>query len=204
MKTALLFLSLLFVASVRICPASEPNAIRDKVAHNTTIQGFPCARGVVWFYPDGALDECTLSAPAAIGDLRVPRHSVVELWPDGGARFVMLPHTAVLGSYRVRGGTLHGLSRGAATAFYRTGELQSFYLPANQTIQGVPCGGGAWNTYTDPSGGETRVELYPNGKIESCKLSRDFSGFRSDQRIVFPHLTLSATTVAADNIRAAQ
>lgn len=194
-----LLLCALFALTVTVCSASEPNAVRNKISHDSTIQGFPCARGAAWFYPDGSLNQCTLSRPAAIGDLRVPRGSVVEFWPSGTAHLLMLPHAGLLAGYRVRGGTRFGLSRGATTAFYRSGELRSFYLVGNQTIQGVPCRGGSWNTLTDPTGSETEVELYPDGKIQSCKLSQNFSGFHAGERIVIPHLTsvAAATTTAA-------
>ncbi|MFP5228231.1 MAG: hypothetical protein ACLGXA_11450 [Acidobacteriota bacterium] len=195
MKRLIGLLCLLLVTGVSLCRASEPNAIRNKVARNTTIQGYPCARGAAWFYPDGALDQCTLSRAAAVGDLRVPRGSVIELWADGGVRYVMLPRAMALAGFRVRGGSQHALSRGVTTAFYRNGELHSFYLVRNQVIAGVPCRGGAWNTFTDPLGGENLVELYPNGKLESCALSRDFGGFRSGERIHIPQLNFSAALV---------
>lgn len=204
MKYASVVLALLVIASCRICSAAEPNAIHDKVARNTTVQGFPCAKGDVWFYPDGSLDECTLSSAAAIGDLRIPRGSIIEMWPGGGARLVMLPRPANLAGYRVRGGTRPGLSRGATTAFYKTGELRSFYLTGKQTIQGVPCSGGPWNTLTDPTGSGNLVELYPDGKIESCKLSHDFAGFHGGERIVLPRLNVAFATVAANSAGAAQ
>jgi hypothetical protein len=192
MKIGLL-VSLLFSLCAGVCSASEPNALRNKVARDTTIQGYPCAKGEAWFYPDGSLNQCTLSRPAAIGgDLSVPRGSVIELWPDGAAHYLMLQHPTVLAGYRVRGGTRVGFSRGATTAFYSTGELRSFYLVSSQTIQGIPCRGGVWNTYTDPTGGASMVEFYRDGKLESCKLSRGFAGFDAGQRITLPHLTVAS------------
>lgn len=192
MKSVLL-ICLFFSLCTGVCTASEPNALRYQIPHDTTIQGYPCSRGEAWFYPDGSLNQCTLSRPAAIGsDLRVPRGAVIELWPSGAAHYLMLQHPGVLAGYRVRGSTRHGLSRGATTSFYRTGELRSFYLVSTQTIQGIPCRGGAWDTLTDPTGGENMVEFYRDGKLESCKLSRDFSGFRAGQRIVLPRLTIAA------------
>jgi hypothetical protein len=196
MRRPFLLLCLLFVATVSVCAGSEPNAIPTKLAHDTTLQGFSCARGPAWFYPDGALNQCTLSKSAEIGDLRIPRGSIVELWPDGGARYVMLPHAVVLAGYRLRGGTRLALAHGATTAFYQTGALHSFYLNGNQSIQGVPCSGGAWNTFSDPTGSENRVDLYQDGKLESCRLSRGMLGFRGGQRIVMPRITV--TTAAVD------
>jgi hypothetical protein len=186
-------LFVLFALCASVCTASEPNAIRDQILRNTTIQGYPCAKGEAWFYPDGTLNQCTLSRPAALGDLQVPRGSLVEFWPNGAAHYLMLQHSTVLAGHKVRGGTARGTqARGATTSFYSTGELRSFYLIRNESVQGIPCGGGSWNTFTDPGGSNTMVELYRDGKIESCKLSHDFAGFRVGQRINMPHLTLAA------------
>src|SRR5579863_9840141 len=110
----LLLLCLSLPLCVSVCTASEPNALRNKITRDTTVQGYPCARGEAWFFPDGSLNQCNLSRPAAIGsDLRVPRGAVIELWPDGPAHFLLLHHSAILSGYRVRGGTQHGLARGA-------------------------------------------------------------------------------------------
>jgi len=184
MKKALLLFCFVLAGGLAVSGASEPNAIRDKLGRDTTLQSFPCARGDVWFYPDGALDQCTLSRSATVGDLRIPRGSVIELWPDGGARYLVLRRAGLLAGYRVRGGTRLALVRGATTAFYRTGELRSFYLMENQAIQGVPCRGGAWNTFADPNGSENQVELYPKGSLESCTLSRGYDNFPGGRRVV--------------------
>ena len=188
MKNGRLLVCLLFALRVGVCGASEPNALHNKITHDTTVQGYACARGDAWFYPDGSLNECRLAQPTAVGDLRIPRGSIIDVWPDGAARYLMLPRATLLAGYRVRGGNRMGISRGAITAFYRSGELRSIYLVRNQAIQGVPCRGGFWNTLNDPIGAENVVEFYNDGKLESCRLARDFSGFRSGERIVLPHL----------------
>jgi hypothetical protein len=191
MKYALL-LCVPFLLCAAISSASEPNALRNRILRDTTIQGYPCAKGDAWFYPDGSLNQCTLSRSAALGDLPVPRGSVVEFWPNGAAHYLMLQRPAPLAGYKIRGGTRLGLSRGATTSFYSTGELHSFYLASSENVQGVPCRGGSWNTFTDLEGGENLVEFYRDGKLESCKLGRDYAGFRAGQRITLPHLTLAS------------
>ena len=201
MKSLALLSCVVFLLSVDVCSASEPNALHDKILHDTTIQGFVCARGEAWFYPDGALNQCTLARPSAVGDLRVPRGAVVEFWPNGTAHYLMVPRATVLAGYHVRGGSHLGLSRGATTTFYRTGELRSIYLVSSQRIQGVPCRGGGWNTFSDPLGGENDVEFYRDGKLRSCRLTRDYLAFRSGQRVVLPHL---AATAAINRFGAAQ
>jgi hypothetical protein len=111
MKYALL-LCVPFLLCAAISSASEPNALRNRILRDTTIQGYPCARGDAWFYPDGSLNQCTLSRSAALGDLPVPRGSVVEFWPNGAAHYLMLQRPAPLAGYKIRGGTRLGLSRG--------------------------------------------------------------------------------------------
>lgn len=194
MKCFVLLFCILFPFAI-VCSASEPNAVHNKLLRNTTIQGFACARGDAWFYPDGSLNQCTLSHASTLSDIRVPRGAVVELWASGATHYLMLPHKSVLAGYRVRGGSHLGLSRGATTTFYPTGELRSIYLVASQTVQGVPCHGGGWNTFTDPGGTENNVEFYHDGKLRSCRLSRDYAGFRSGERIVIPHLTPASASV---------
>lgn len=179
-------LYILFLLCIGTSSAAEPNALREHIRHDTMIQGYPCARGEAWFYPDGTLNQCTLSRSAALGDLRVPGGALVEFWPNGEAHYLLLQRPALLDGYIVRGGTRLGLSRGATTSFYNTGELRSFYLVRNQLVQGVPCGGGPWNTYADPDGSKNIVEFYRDGKLESCRLSLDFLGFRAGARIALP------------------
>jgi hypothetical protein len=192
MRNKLFLVCLLLVALVGTCSAAEPNALHGKIHHDTTIQGFPCAHGDAWFYPDGSLNQCTLSRPVTLGDLRIPGHSVIELWPNGTAHYLMLSHAAALDGYRVRGADRLGLSRGATTAFYRTGELHSLFLVSSHIIQGVPCCGGAWNTFADPTGNANMVEFYKDGTLQSCKLSRSYLSFRAGERIALPHLTTAA------------
>jgi hypothetical protein len=199
MKQALLLFCLFIVSSINICTAAEPNAVRDKFARDTTVQGHPCARGEAWFYPDGALDQCKLSRPTNLGDLRIPRGSIIELWPGGAAHYVTLSRQTVLAGYNVRGASHLGL-RGTTTSFYRNGELRSIYLVKNQTVQGVPCRGGSWNTFTDPSGNANLVQFYPDGKLESCKLARTYGGLRAGQRVALPEL-ISASTPAPEVVK---
>jgi hypothetical protein len=195
MKQALLLFCLFSFFSISVCTAAEPNAVRDKFVHDTTVQGHPCARGEAWFYPNGALNQCQLSRPAILGDLRIPRGSIIELWPSGAAHHITLSRQTVVAGYTVRGASHLGF-RGATTSFYRNGELRSIYLVKNQTVQGVPCRGGSWNTFTDPYGDATLVEFYPDGKFESCKLARNYGGLKAGQRLELPFIT-TATAAAA-------
>ncbi len=193
---------LFFVSSASVATASEPNAVHTRLPRQTTIQGYPCDRGDAWFYPDGSLNQCTLARPSTLGDFRVPRGSVIEFWPEGATHHLTLSRDAVFAGYRLRGAKHFGRSRASTADFYRNGELRSFYLVRSQTVQGVPCRGGSWNTLTDPDGAGNLVVFYDDGKLESCKLTRDYSGLRAGQRIILPHLTPAAET--AKSLPAAQ
>ena len=161
MKTALVPVCLAFVVAVSACCASEPNAIRNELGRDTTIQGVPCAKGEAWFYPDGALDQCTLSRSATIGDVVAPQRSIIELWPNGAAHYLRIPHTAMVAGYRVMGSPRVGFSSAMVTTFYRDGKLRSVYLVGDQTIQGVPCHGGSeWNLLAEPGSDDNSVEFF--------------------------------------------
>jgi hypothetical protein len=187
MKTALLSALVLFTVLESVSTASEPNALRARIPRDTIIQGFPCAKGDAWFYPDGSLNQCTLSRTTVLGDLQVPRRSVIELWPNGATRHLTLPHNGVISGYRVRGGALlRGSSQDDVTAFYPSGRLRSIVLVGDQTIHGVPCGSGASTLFSDSVDGGNHVEFYEDGQLQSCKLTRDFAGQKPGQRLVLP------------------
>ena len=76
-----------------------------------------------------------------------------------------------------------GPAEGAITAFYASGKLHSFYLVNDQTVQGVPCRGGEWGIFTDTINGGNHVALYEDGRLQSCKLTRDFGGQKRGRRI---------------------
>jgi hypothetical protein len=184
MKTALLSALVLFTVLESVSIASEPNALHNKLPHDTVIQGYPCAKGDAWFYPDGSLDQCILSRTTVLGDLQVPRRSVIELWPDGATRHVTLPHSAVISGYRVRGVFLRGTSEDDVTAFYPSGKLRSIVLADAQTIQGVPCGADAATLFSDSNDDGNRVDFYEDGRLQSCSLTRDYGGQKSAQRLM--------------------
>jgi hypothetical protein len=193
MKPALLAVSLVFAVAVSVCSASEPNAIRNKLEHDKTIQGVPCAKGDAWFYPDGALNQCALSRNATIGDILAPHHSVIELWPTGAPHLLRISHNATVGGYRVMGSPRTGFPADVVTTFYPSGKLRSIYLVSDQTIQGVPCrGGGAWKLLAESASDNNSIEFFNNGRLEACRLARDYAGHTRGQRLFLPYLTAAA------------
>ncbi len=178
------FLICVFLATASL--ASEPNALRNKVPQDTVIQGFPCARGYAWFYPDGSLNECTVARPITFANDRVPRGSVIQLWPNGAARYLTLPHAALIAGYHVTSGNPPGSPKGAATAFYPSGKLRSFYLFNDQTIQGVPCRGSQGSFLSASAANAYRVDFYEDGKLQSCQLTQNYQGQKAGQGIMLP------------------
>lgn len=164
--------------------AAGPSQVtRKSLPGDTVIQNYPCAKGYAWFYGDGALNRCTLSRDATFGEAKILRGSIIELWPDGTTHYAMLAHDAVVAGYEVMGGSLLGPGEGAMTGFYPSGKLRTIYLVSDQTIQGVPCRGGEWGIFTDFMNGGNFVEFYEDGRLQSCKLVRDFGDRKRGQRI---------------------
>lgn len=189
MKAVRPLASALILITLAAAPAPAQTAnklIRHHLDQNTTLQGYPCARGYVWTFRNGRLDQCAVSRDITFGQLAIPAGSIVVLRSDGAPHHVFLAHDAWIGPWHIRGGSFLGPGEGAITGLYPTGQLRSFYLVADQTIQGVPCRGGEWGIVTDPINGGNFVLLYPSGKLHSCKLTADYQGTPSGHRITLP------------------
>lgn len=145
---------------------------RKHLDQPTVIQGYPCAKDYAWFFPDGRLNRCTVSREFDFGEAHIPEGSIVELFPNGGLRYVMMKGNTVVSGIRCAGGGPLGAAEGAVTELYPSGKLKSCYLPEDQLVQGVPCAsGGFWKAI---AGHDQAVQFYENGKLKSCRLSRDF------------------------------
>lgn len=193
MKTRYLPLCLFFAVVVSVCGASEPNAIHNKLRRDAEIQGIPCFRGDAWFYPNGALNQCVLSRPAALGDILAPRRSIVELWPNGAPHFVALRRNTVVNGVRVMGSSRTRSSSAVVTTFYPSGKLRSVYLPGDQAVQGVPChGGGSWISIAGPNREGNSVEFFDDGTLHSCRLAHAYGGYNSGQRFFAAHVSTTA------------
>lgn len=163
--------------------AFDVNPHREKLPQDAIVQGYPCARGYAFLFPNGSLNQCTVSRDTSFGAIQIPRGSVIVLRPDGKPHHVFLAHDAWVAGYHAMGGGLLGASEGAITSIYPSGHLRSLYLVADTVIQGVPCRGGQWGILTDPVNGGNFVEFYQNGKLRACKLTQDFQGTPKGHRI---------------------
>jgi antitoxin component YwqK of YwqJK toxin-antitoxin module len=75
---------------------------------------------------------------------------------------------------------LLGTSEGSVVAFYPSGKLKQCYLAGDQVVQGVPCMSGGF--FGDGRGGGAMFN--ENGKLKSCKLTKDFGAQHKGDRFV--------------------
>ena len=173
MKT---LLSLAAVIGASLLTAAAPETQRKHLDQPAVIQGYPCATGYAWFFPDGHLNRCTVSREVDFGGAQIPEGSIIELFSNGDLRYVMMKHDVLLSGVRCSGGGPLGPAEGSVTVLYPSGKLKLCYLVGDQVVQGVPCArGGFWKAV---SGHEQAVEFYENGKLKSCLLSQDFGSHK--------------------------
>jgi hypothetical protein len=181
MKTAVVFVIFVFAIATTVIglPSSSAaqapkEAYRQTLAQPTEIQGYPCAKGYGWFYPDGKLQKCTVTRDIPFGEITIPAGSWITLAQDGKPRGVQMPHDAPVLGLTCQGGSFLGPSEGSVVALYPNGKLHVCYLAHDQPVQGVPCGhGGFWASLKGPDPG---VLFTPDGRLKQCRLSADYQG----------------------------
>jgi hypothetical protein len=155
--------------------AATTGIYRKTLDKPTAIQGYPCAKGYAWFYPDGKLESCAVSQETQFGEALLPRGSIISLGRDGRPEDAMMQHDAVVAGVKCSGGNwLLGPSEGAVTAFFPSGKLKLCFLPEDKAVQGVPCARGTF--WTAIAGHDEPVEFYEDGRLRSCGLAEDFGG----------------------------
>lgn len=168
--------SLALVLTFALCAAPSHPSHRRVLHQDTVVQGYPCSQGYAWFYADGHLQSCFVSADTAYGQIRAPQSSVIHLLPDGRPDYVMLQHNTIIAGLHCAGGGVLGPAEGSMTGLYPNGSFKYCFLAQDQFVQGVPCAsGGFWKALHSR---EATVELNENGKLKSCLLSGDFGGLR--------------------------
>jgi hypothetical protein len=148
--------------------------VRKKLDKPAEIQGYPCAKGIAWFFPDGKLNRCEISRPIHIGDTKIPTGSLIALRTDGKLDYVQLSDDTHIAGIICRGGSWQGPAGGSATEFYLSGKLKQCFLAGSQEVQGVPCMNGG--LIGDGQG--HAAQFSEDGKLQSCKLTKDFRGWR--------------------------
>jgi hypothetical protein len=174
MKMTILFAVLLcslICAATALC---QSQSVRKKLDKPMEIQGYPCAKGTAWFFPDGKLNRCEISRPIDIGDAKIPTGSLIALGTGGKLDYVQLRDDTQIAGIICRGGSWQGPAGGSATKFYLSGKLKQCFLAGSQEVQGVPCMNGG--LIGDRQG--HAAQFSEDGKLQSCKLTKDFRGWR--------------------------
>lgn len=171
----------LLLLSAGLAGAAADRAERRTLDHPAEFQGYTCAASYAWFYADGRLERCTLSAELAIGEAHVPAGSIIVLDASGGLKYVQLVRDTKLSGVVCRGGGALGTAEGSTTLLYADGRPELCWLAGDQVVQGVPCkdAGGFLATLLRYGGEGAR--FHPTGKLKSCKLSRDFDGLHKGE-----------------------
>ena len=170
-------LTIVACATLGLTGACLGQDYRRDSASSQAIQGYFCAPGPVWFYAGGHLRSCKVVNETSFGEIRVPAGSRITLTPDGAPMFVFLAHDAQVGSHVCRGGG----SESYSTALYSSGKLKECWLAGDQVVQGVPCTGASF--LADVIGGSVGVIFHENGKLRTCKLSKDFRSLKRGDHI---------------------
>lgn len=160
--------------------ATDPQTHRKTLGQPAEIQGYPCAKGYVWFFADEKLANCTVSRVIAFGEATIPAGSWITLLPDGRPRFAQMKQNTKVAGVVCMGGSWLGSAEGAMVAFYPSGRLEQCFLAGDQTVQGVPCMNGG--ILGDGIG--NGAMFHESGKLKSCKLARDYGPQHKGERFV--------------------
>jgi hypothetical protein len=133
------------------------------IKEDTVIAGRPCKQGWVHLRSNGIPVGFTASRDMALARLTIPAGTWVFQDAGGTVTVCAFPRDTEVQGHLCKGGW--GGSEGVQAAFYPDGALKQYFLAADTVIDGVPCKAGAFNE---------SVELYANGRIRACALSRDF------------------------------
>ncbi len=127
---------------------------------DTVIQGYPCKKGWVHFYPDWSLKRFFLNESMTINDNFIPYKTWVKLNEEGQIILCTFPHDTLIRGHLCQG---TGGTKGTQTSFYPDGKLRGFYPPKAVVIEGIPCKKTPF----------FNVHLHKNGRLEYCKLAED-------------------------------
>jgi len=174
-------LTLLFCSLTSLLFAGASPTVHRKSLHGPTeIQGYPCAKGIAWFFDDGHLNRCTVTREIPFGEARIPAGTYIALNPDGTPNFIQMSHDAPILGMTCQGGSWLGPGEAGVVAFYPSGKLKVCYLAGNQTVQGVPCAAGG--LLASLHGVDPGVLFDESGKLRGCKLAKDYGMWKRGER----------------------
>jgi len=178
MRTSMYFACLLCGLTCLGWAGAQPEVHRKTLQAPTEIQGYPCAKGIAWFFNDGRLSRCVVTREIPFGEARIPAGTYIALNPDGTPAFIQMNHNAPILGITCMGGSWLGPGEGAMVGFYSSGKLKQCYLAGDQVVQGVPCMSGGF--FADGRG--SGAMFYENGKLKSCKLTKDYGAWHKGDR----------------------
>jgi len=125
---------------------------------DTVIDGWPCKKDFIVFYPDWRLDELELSQDYERNGVFMPEGTWV--FPDarGNPGTCMFPRDMEIQGYMCRGS--RGGKSGFMTRFYSTGKLMLFWSREPVEVDGVVCKDSLF----------TGISLHESGRLQECIL----------------------------------
>ena len=128
------------------------------LAEDTVIDGWPCKKDFIVFYPDWRLDELQLSRDYERNGIFMPEGTRVFPNAAGGPGTCMFPRDMEIQGYLVRGTGINGFM----TRFYRTGRLMLFWSREPVEVEGVVCTDSLFKG----------IYLHDNGRLRECTLDK--------------------------------
>jgi hypothetical protein len=122
----------------------------------TVINGYPCSADWLHMEKDGKLLLFKLAEAKEIHQVAFPKDTWVQF--NDGNLVVVFPADTVIQGFFCRGG---GGVKGVQTAFYKNGNLKSFYSNKNLVIDGVNCISNPMNP----------IGLHDDGSLRYCTLA---------------------------------
>ena len=131
---------------------------------DSVIGGRPCRKGWVHMKSNGVPVGFTAARDIDLGRFVIPAGTWVFQDANGVVTVCAFPRDTSVQGHLCRGGC--GGSEGVQAAFYPDGALKQYFLRHDTEIQGIPCKAGSVTE---------SIELYENGRLKACALSRDLS-----------------------------
>lgn len=142
---------------------SQGGTIIGYMTENHNIQGYPCEKGWIHFRSNWELLSFQLSEKYTYNGIELPAKTWIHKpYHEGTKNYVIsLPYDMEIQGHLCDGS---GGYKGTHTGFYESGKLRSYFAPKDVVIDGVPCKSTLFEN----------INLYENGKLQQCKLSKDY------------------------------
>ena len=126
-----------------------------------TLQNYPCKQGKVRFHNNGQILSFKTTGEVNLDQGMVPSGSRIYTYPGGKPEYVFLSADTEFQGYKV---SSRSRMLSWHLSLYCGGELLSFRSAVDLEIDGIPCSH------------KQGIELYPDGSLMSCHLSRVIPG----------------------------